>query len=397
MRRYSIDAVRRALLLVLPLAALGIWLWTSARLPGVVPSQPARSAFTQAQIDRARDYRDPGYAITAAGMAVQLAAAWLVAWRGRRIAARLPAVLAVALAVLVVELTGLPFGYWLHRRAVDIGLDVQSDGAWIGDALTSAALVTLAIAVVYLMARPLDRRWGAFGVAVAAWASVAAFALLQPLVVDPLFMSTSRLPTGPAGVATALERRMDVHPSSVRVSDASSRTTGENAEVDGLGPTVRVVIDDTALHEPAPAFRALVAHELGHVQRRHTLEGVLWFGVIGVPALLIVLWAAGRIARTSVLDASAAPVLVACALTAATVLLPVENLISRRIEAEADWSALRATRDGGGMVQLQRRLALRNLSNPAPPEPVVWLLFDHPTVMQRIAVARGYGGASSSP
>ncbi|HEY0390060.1 MAG TPA: M48 family metalloprotease [Gaiellales bacterium] len=389
--------MRRALLLVLPLAALGIWLWTSARLPGPVPSQPVRSAFTQAQIDRARDYRDPGYAITGAGMAVQLAAAWLVAWRGRRIAARLPAVLGVALAVLVVELTGLPFGYWLHRRAVDIGPDVQSDGAWIGDALTGAALVTLAIVGVYLIARPLYRRWGALPVVVAVWASVAVFAVLQPLVVDPLFMSTSRLPVGPAGIVTALERRMDAHPSSVRVSDASSRTTAENAEVDGLGPTVRVVIDDTALHEPAPAFRALVAHELGHVQRRHTFEGVLWFGVIGVPALLIVLWAAGRIARTSVLDASAAPVLVACALTAATVLLPVENLISRRIEAEADWSALRATRDGGGMVQLQRRLALRNLSNPAPPEAVVWLLFDHPTVMQRIAVARGYGGASSSP
>jgi STE24 endopeptidase len=397
MRRYSIDAVRRALLLVLPLAALGVWLWTSARLPGVVPSQSARSAFTQAQIDRARDYRDPGYAITAAGMAVQLAAAWLAAWRGRRIAARLPAVLGVALAVLVVELTGLPFGYWLHRRAVDIGLDVQGAGAWIGDAVTGVALVTLAIAGVYVIARPLYRRWGALPVAVAAWASVAAFALLQPLVIDPLFMSTSRLPAGPARIVAALERRMDAHPGSVRVSDASSRTTAENAEVDGLGPTVRVVIDDTALHEPTRAFRALVAHELAHVQRRHTLEGVLWFGVLGVPALLIVLWAAGRIARTSVLDASAAPVLVACALTAATVLLPVENLISRRIEAEADWSALRATRDGGGMVQLQRRLALRNLSNPVPPQPVVWLLFDHPTVMQRIAVARGYGGASSSP
>jgi len=166
--------------------------------------------------------------------------------------------------------------------------------------------------------------------------------------------------------------------------------------VDGLGPTVRVVVDDTALHEPAPAFRALVAHELAHVAREHTLKGVLWFGVIGVPAILLVLAAAARIHRGSLLDAAAAPVLVACALTAAVLLLPVQNLVSRRIESEADWVALRTTHDPAGMELLQRRLAIRDLSNPAPPRWAVWLLFDHPPVMQRIAVARSYGSSSSS-
>jgi STE24 endopeptidase len=323
--------------------------------------------------------------------------AWLLAWRARRAAGRLPAPVALAVAALAVELAALPFGYWLHRRTVGVRLDLQSDGAWLGDALLGVLLTAAAVVLVYLVARPLYRRFGPEAVAVTAWAAVALFTLLQPVLVDPLFMSTRHLPAGRARVVAALERRMGAHPDSVTVSDASSRTTGENAEVDGLGPTVRVVVDDTALREPAPAFRALVAHELGHVERRHTLEGVLWFGVIGVPALLLVLRAAGRFARAPVLDATAAPVLVACALTAAVALLPVENLISRRIEAEADWAALRATHDGPGMVQLQRGLALRNLSNPAPPEVVAWLLFDHPTVMQRIAVARSYGSTSSSP
>jgi Zn-dependent protease with chaperone function len=168
--------------------------------------------------------------------------------------------------------------------------------------------------------------------------------------------------------------------------------------VDGLGPTVRVVVDDTALHEPAPVLRALLAHELGHVQRRHTLKGVLWFGVLGVPAILLVLWAASRLSRGRLLEASAVPVLVACAVTAMVALLPAENLISRRIEAEADWAGLRATRDPAGMEALQRRLALKDLANPAPPSWAVWLLFDHPPVMDRIAAARVYSSsASSSP
>ncbi|MDX6546673.1 MAG: endopeptidase, partial [Gaiellales bacterium] len=80
----------------------------------------------------------------------------------------------------------------------------------------------------------------------------------------------------------------------------------------------------------------------------------------------------------------------------ATLLLPVENLLSRRIEAEADWVGLRATRDPQGMRSLQRQLALSGLSNPDPPGWAVWLLFDHPPVMDRIAVARAYVPPSSS-
>jgi STE24 endopeptidase len=396
MCRYSIGAVRRALLLVLPLAALGVWLWTSTQLPGDVPATPAASAFTRAQIDRAQDYRTAGYAITLAALAAQLLVAWLVAWRTRGRFGRLPAAAVVAIAVAVVQLAALPFGYALHRRAVDAGIDLQSDLAWLIDALVAAAITTAAVSVVYLLARPLYRRWGSVAVALAAWAAVVVFTLVQPVLVDPLFASTSPLPAGAARVARSLERGMHVHPSSVTVADASSRTTAENAQVDGLGPTVRVVVDDTSLHEPPRALRALVAHELAHVKRGHTLKGVLWFGVIGVPAILLALAAAGRIHRGSLLDAGAAPVLVACALTAAVLLLPVQNLISRRIESEADWVALRATRDPAGMEQLQRRLAIHDLSNPAPPRWAVLLLFDHPPVMQRVAVARSYGSSSSS-
>src|SRR3954468_5316496 len=194
---------------------------------------------------------------------------------------------------------------------------------------------------------------------------------------------------------------MGAHPASIRVADASSRTSGENAEVDGLGPTVRVVVDDTALHAPPAQLRALLAHELGHVQRLHTLRGVLWFGVIGVPAILLVLAAASRLCRGRLLEPSSVPVILACAMTAAIVLLPVENLISRRIKAEADWAALRATRDPAGMEALQRRLAITNLSNPAPPRWIVWALFDHPPVMDRSRGARrsppGDGPAPGPP
>ncbi|MDX6551435.1 MAG: endopeptidase [Gaiellales bacterium] len=388
--------MRRALLIAPPLAALAVWLWTSAQLPADPPAVAATAVFSHAQIARAQHYRDLGYGLTLAAIALQLAPAWLLAWRGGGRLVRLPAVVAALLVALVIAAAPLPIDYWQHLRSRDYGLDLRSGSTWASDAALGVLVQSLAVALVYAIGRVAYRRLGALGVALAAWAMVAVLTALQPLVIDPLYVSTHPLPALPAALAASLEREMGAHPSSITVGDASSRTTAENARVDGLGPTVRVVVDDTSLTERRDELRALLAHELAHVSRRHTLIGVLWFGVIGLPAILLVLAAAGRLTEGELTTTAAVPVVLACALTAATLLLPVENLLSRRIEAEADWVGLRATHDPQGMRSLQRRLALSDLSNPDPPGWAVWLLFDHPPVMDRIAVARAYVPPSSS-
>jgi len=380
--------------------ALGVWLWTSTAQPPPHDSLPASAVFTAEQIDRARDFREPGYVLAVATLLTQLAAAWaLVRVLPKRVARR-PASLVAAAVAAAVGAVAIPFSYAEHLRAVDVGLDLRSPGDWAVDVALGLLVWTIAVTLAYRIGRAAWRRLGDIGFAIAAWVLVAAFTLIQPVVVDPLFVSTGPLPARVAGEVSRLEERMGAAPESVTISDASTRTTGENAFVDGLGPTVRVVIDDTALRQPAPAERALIAHELAHVARRHTLEGVLWFGVIGVPAILVVLAVAARLCRGvpgGLLSPAAVPVLLALAMTAQVALLPVENLLSRRIEAEADWVALRATNDPAGMVQLQRRLALSNLSNPDPPGWAVWILFSHPPTMDRIAVARAYSSSSGLP
>ncbi len=388
--------MRRALLLALPLTALAVWLWTSAGLPGATPAPlAARAVFSPGQIDCAQSYREAGYLLTLAVLGLQLLAVWLLAWSGRGWAARLPAAAAAAAVACVVALVPLPIEYWQHLRARDAGIDLRGGWAWAADAALSAGLWVIAVTAVYAIGRVAYRRRGGVAVAVSAWAAVALFTALQPVVIDPLFISTRPLPPAAAAQAAQLERRMGVD-APLSVSDASSRTTAENAMVDGLGPTVRVVVDDTSLAQPPRQVRALLAHELAHVSRRHTLAGVLWFGVIGLPAILLVLTVAGRLTGGRPETAASVPVLLACALTMATLLLPVENLISRRIESEADRVGLRATHDPAGMEALNRRLALVDLSNPAPPSWAVWLLFDHPPVMERIAAARAYASSSGS-
>ncbi|HVG87585.1 MAG: M48 family metalloprotease [Gaiellales bacterium] len=382
--------MRRLVPLALLLAALAAWLW-QAQLPPDPPPVKASEVFTAAQISQARDYREPGYLLALAGLLVPLLLAAGLALRlpGPLARMRRGWLVAAAIAALL-ALAVVPLDWIAHVRARDAGLDLRGTAQWAADEAVGVGLQAVTVGAAYAAGLLLLRRLGKLGAALAVAALVAAFVCLQPLVVDPLLFSTRPIadPWLQAEVAR-LEQALDAHPASVTVTDAGSRTTAENAQVDGLGPTVRVTVDDTIIRAPRPQLSALLAHELTHVARLHTLKGTLWFVVLGVPLLLGIATLVER-RRGSLASPPAVAAVLALCLLAFTVTLPLQNAISRRYEAEADWGGIRATGDGRGAEQLERRLAIANLSNPDPPRWVVWLLFDHPPVMERIAVARAY-------
>ena len=70
--------------------------------------------------------------------------------------------------------------------------------------------------------------------------------------------------------------------------------------------------------------------------------------------------------------------------------LPWLNIVSRREEAEADWSALRATQSPDAARSLFQRLATTSLAAPSPPTWSYVLFGDHPTIVQRIAMAQAF-------
>ncbi len=65
---------------------------------------------------------------------------------------------------------------------------------------------------------------------------------------------------------------------------------------------------------------------------------------------------------------------------------PLRNIVSRRMEAEADWSALQATHDPVAARSMLRRLTRSNLADPDPPALLYVLQENHPTGEQRIAM-----------
>lgn len=353
---------------------------------GLIDPAPvsASSYFTQGELDRARDFRRPQLALVLGGLAAQGA---VLGWLALRPPRRLPrrALLAGAVVSLALTVAVLPLSAVARVRAEHVGLVTQSWPAWAGDKLKSAAigaaLAGAAAGLMMLMIRRLPRTWWIPGSALVV-AVGAAFVYAGPVVLDPLFNRFEPLPAGQTrSDVLALARRAGVDAREVYVVDASRRTTAANAYVTGLGQTKRIVLYDTLLDSfTREQTRLVVAHELGHVARRDVPNALLFLALV-TPAGM---FAVSRLRPRTV------PALWLAVFAVATPITWISNQLSRKVEARADAFSLRLTDSPAAFVSFERRIALRNVSDPDPPRLPHTLLSTHPTTVQRIGIAEAY-------
>jgi STE24 endopeptidase len=69
------------------------------------------------------------------------------------------------------------------------------------------------------------------------------------------------------------------------------------------------------------------------------------------------------------------------------VITTISNQLSRRVEARADTYSLELTRAPEPFIGFERRIAVRNVSDPDPPAWRTWLRSTHPSTMERIGAA----------
>jgi STE24 endopeptidase len=193
-----------------------------------------------------------------------------------------------------------------------------------------------------------------------------------------------------AGRITELAHSEGVEVYRVLVADASRRTTTANAYVAGLGPTKRVVLYDTMLDGrfTEGEILSVSAHELAHVGRRHLWKGLAWFALLAVPGVFLLAWVTERYGGLA--EPRLVPLGLAFAFAFVLVTQPLQNAVSRRYEAEADWLALTATGDAGSAIALDRRLVLTSLADPDPPAWMTYWLGTHPPALERIAMAEAF-------
>jgi STE24 endopeptidase len=67
--------------------------------------------------------------------------------------------------------------------------------------------------------------------------------------------------------------------------------------------------------------------------------------------------------------------------------LPLQNAISRGFERAADRTSLELTGNAAAFIRFEVQLARSNLADLTPPPALVWLLYTHPPVAERIRMA----------
>ena len=67
---------------------------------------------------------------------------------------------------------------------------------------------------------------------------------------------------------------------------------------------------------------------------------------------------------------------------------PALNGVRRAMEADADWASLELTRDPATYVVTAERLTVANLMPVTPPAGLVFWLYSHPPILERIGMAR---------
>jgi STE24 endopeptidase len=365
--------------------------------------------FTAFQLERAEDFRSVQRLLGVGGLVVGAGTLGLLAWHPPRRAfdrlARRPivggAVAGAGISLLLV-LVELPLSAWRHERAMDVGLSTQAWIDWAGDVVKSAGIDALFAAaggaLALVLVRRFRRNWWAPAAAVIVTFGVITIWLF-PIVIDPIFNDFEKLPPGATrSDVLELADRAGVDVGEVYRVDASRRTTAANAYVGGLGNSKRVVLYDNLIAGfPRDEIRMVVAHELGHQKHNDLTRGLVWLALVAPAGTLLAQRLAEAFARRDGLgDPAVKPgpvVLPAIALAIAIVSFGVgaaSNVLSRQVEGRADAFALRLTQDPAAFVQLERRLAIRNVSDPDPPKLLHTLFGTHPTAIERIGIGEAF-------
>jgi len=236
-----------------------------------------------------------------------------------------------------------------------------------------------AVLAPWLLARFGEAGWLAiWGLGYGGWLLIR---IVQPRLIAPLFDPVEPLPDGALrGRLARLLDRCGVAEHRLYRLRSSARSTQANAQVSGHARRPRIVLGDTLIDLLQPdEIEAVVAHELGHIQRGHLRMQVL---MIGAGSLLMVLAAAALTAgiAESGLRLALAWLLLPSLWLAA---LPVVNGRYRAFEFEADASAA-ANASGAALARALRRLTANNRNAPLAD---VWyerVYHTHPATHERL-------------
>lgn len=228
-----------------------------------------------------------------------------------------------------------------------------------------------------------------------AWGVITVFSLFMTLfysnLIVPLF--NKQVPLGDGELRDAINDfagKSGFEIKNIYVMDASKRTTKANAYFTGLGAKKRIVLFDTLINDlETDEIVAVLAHEIGHYRKKHTMQGMfISICYTGLMLFLLSLFLGNKDIALALggWQASFHLGLIAFSIlfTPISLVLGIFTSIhSRRNEYQADAYAA-----GFGLaaplISGLKKLSVKSLSNLTPDPLFAFFYYSHPTLLQRI-------------
>ncbi len=314
-------------------------------------------------------------------------------------------------AVLFSAIT-IPTAILGHHISLKFGISIERWTPWCIDWLKSTGITLLfgviALSVLYTLMRRSPRRWWLWF-----WAITTPLEVIvtwaAPLVIDPLFNHFTPLAQTNPALVDQLERvaargGLDIPPSRIFLMDASTRVTGANAYVTGLGASKRIVVWDTTLRIESPnEILFTYGHEQGHYVLHHVAKGIGYSAIV----IFVFYWFLFRLMRAfihrygealripSVESWSSLGLFLLLAYALNFLAQPIANTISRSIEHQADVYGQEVLH---GLVPDPQATTVSSfcsdalvwLDDPNPNPIVEFWTYNHPSTEERAQFAAHY-------
>ena len=301
----------------------------------------------------------------------------------------------IALLSVISWWLNLPFQlYSIFGIEAKYGFNKITPKTFITDAIKGSILATiiggtLLTAVLWLYQRLEGSFW------IFAWTLVSGFSLLMFMfgttLILPLFNKLKPVEDG------ELKREIEKYCASqgyslgrLFVMDGSKRSTKANAFFSGLGKSKTIVLFDTLIEKlSTKEIVAVLAHEIGHYKRKHTLSMFIFSNIQTFATFALLGWLLGYPELSTALGADQ-PSFHLSALAFFILFTPlsivlglINNSWSRHNEYQADTFA-KETYDVAPMRSALKKISTDSLANLSPHPLYVAFNYTHPPLLQRL-------------